>query len=103
VPFIPRSTLRTGLTVDLVKGLSANASYVAIGRTHFDERNTGMFSQKAYGIVNAQLRCSFDRWTATVYGQNLAKEDYYQFINPEIYAGSPGAPRRFGVQLSFAY
>ena len=103
VPFIPQSTLRTGITVDLVKGLSASASYVAIGRTHFDERNTGMFAQKSYGIVNAQLRCRFDRWTATIYGQNLAEEDYYQFINPEIFAGSPGAPRRFGVQLSFAY
>jgi iron complex outermembrane receptor protein len=103
VPFIPKYTLRTGVTVALAKGLSANASYGAVGRTFFDERNTNMFSQASYGIVNAQLRFRCDRWTATVYGQNLLDKNYYQFINPEIFAGSPGAPRRYGVQLSFEY
>ena len=39
----------------------------------------------------------------TLYGHNLADEDFYQFINPEIFAGSPGAPRRFGVKVSFEY
>ena len=38
-----------------------------------------------------------------LYGQNLFEEEYYQFINPEIFAGSPGAPRRYGVQLSFEF
>jgi len=103
VPFVPEYTLRTGLTADLGRGLSANASYAAIGRTFFNEQNTAMFSQPTYGIISAQLRYRFDRWTATVYGQNLADKQHYQFINPEIYAGSPGAPRRFGVQFSFSY
>lgn len=103
VPFIPSSTLRTGVTVDFGRGWSANASYAAIGRSYFDERNTAMFAQPAYGIVNAQLRYRFDRYTVAVYGQNLTDKNYYQFINPEIYAGSPGAPRRVGVQFSFVY
>jgi iron complex outermembrane receptor protein len=103
VPFIPAYTLRTGVTIDLGHGFAANASYAAIGRSHFDERNTAMFAQKSYGIVNAQLRYRFDRYAVTLYGQNLFEEDYYQFINPEIFAGSPGAPRRYGVQVSFEY
>jgi outer membrane receptor protein involved in Fe transport len=103
VPFIPKYTIRTGVTVDFGQGFSGNASYAAVGRTFYDERNTAMFSQKSYGIVNAQLRYRFDRWTTALYGQNLFEEDYYQFINPEIFAGSPGAPRRFGVQLSYEY
>ena len=103
VPFIPAATLRTGVTVDFGQGWSANASYAAIGRSYFDERNTAMFAQPAYGIVNAQLRYRFDRYTVAVYGQNLTDKNYYQFINPEIYAGSPGAPRRIGVQFSFVY
>ena len=103
VPFIPSATLRTGVTVDFGQGWSANASYAAIGRSYFDERNTAMFAQPAYGIVNAQLRYRFDRYTVAVYGQNLTDKNYYQFINPEIYAGSPGAPRRVGVQFSFVY
>ncbi len=103
VPFIPRSTLRTGVTVDLGGGFSANASYAAVGRTYYDERNTAMFSQPAHGIANAQLRYRFDRWAVTVYGHNLFEKNYYQFINPEIFAGSPGSPRRIGVRLSFTY
>jgi iron complex outermembrane recepter protein len=103
VPYVPKYTLRTGVTVGFGHGFSANASYAAIGRTYFDERNTASFSQKTYGLVNAQLRYRFDRWTTTLYGHNLFEKDYYQFINPEIFAGSPGAPRRFGVQLSFEY
>ena len=103
VPFIPAATLRTGVTVDFGRGWSANASYAAIGRSHFDERNTATFAQPAYGIVNAQLRYRFDRYTVALYGQNLTDKNYYQFINPEIYAGSPGAPRRIGVQFSFVY
>ncbi len=103
VPFVPKFTLRTGVTIDFGQGFSANASYAAVGRSYFDERNTRMFSQKAYGIVNAQLRYRFDRCVVALYGQNLFEEEYYQFINPEIFAGSPGAPRRFGVQLAFEY
>ncbi|HUR58244.1 MAG TPA: TonB-dependent receptor [Opitutaceae bacterium] len=103
VPFIPKYTLRTGITVDFGRGFSGNLSYGAIGRTYYDERNTAMFAQNAYGIVNAQLRYRADGWTFTLYGQNLLEKKYYQFINPEIFAGSPGAPQRLGVQISFEY
>jgi outer membrane receptor protein involved in Fe transport len=103
VPFVPRSTLRTGVTVDFGHGWSANASYGAIGRTFFDERNTGFFAQAAYGLVNAQVRYRIGHWGVTVYGHNLFEKEYYQFINPEIAAGSPGAPRRIGVQVSVQF
>ncbi len=103
VPFVPKLTLRTGVTVDFGRGFSANASYAVVGRTYYDERNTTAFSQKSYGIVNAQLRYRVGQWTVALSGQNLFAKKYYQFVNPEIFAGSPGAPRRVGVQLSFAY
>ena len=57
----------------------------------------------AYGIINAQLRYRFDNYTVAIYGQNLSDQRYSQFINPEIFAASPGAPRRVGIQLSFVY
>jgi len=103
VPFVPNLTLRTSVTVDFGHGFSANASYAVVGRTHYDERNTAMFSQSSYGLVNTQLRYRVDQWTFALYGQNLADQRYSQFINPEIFARSPGAPRRLGVQLSFEY
>jgi iron complex outermembrane receptor protein len=101
VPYVPRMTLRTGVTVDLGGGFSGNVSYAAVGETQYDERNTATFAQKRYGIASAHLRYRHDRWTVAVYGHNLFEKEYYQFINPEIYAGAPGAPRRFGVQLSY--
>ena len=67
------------------------------------ERSVRETREKCSGIVNAHLEYRFGRWATTVYAQNLTEENYYQFINPEIYAGSPGAPRRYGVQLSFEY
>lgn len=103
VPFVPKLTLRTGVTYDFGRGLSANASYAAVGRTYYDERNTAMFTQKSYGLVNAQLRYRVQQVTIALYAQNLFDQNYHQFINPEIFAGSPGAPRRLGVQLSFEY
>jgi len=103
VPYVPRFTLRTGVTVDFGGGFSANVSYAAVGRTVYDERNTELFAQKSYGIAAAQLRYRFENWAVALYGQNLFDKGYDQFINPEIYAGAPGAPRRVGVQLTFDF
>jgi iron complex outermembrane receptor protein len=103
VPFIPEYTLRTGVTVDFGRGLSANASYALVGQTFFDERNTAAFGQGKYDLVNAQLRYRVGQWSATLYGHNLLEQDYWQFVNPEIFAGSPGAPRRVGVKVSWEF
>jgi len=103
VPYVPRFTLRTGVTVDFGGGFSGNVSYAAVGRTVHDERNTEFFAQKSYGIAAAQLRYRFDNWAVAIYGQNLFEKAYDQFINPEILAGAPGAPRRVGVQLTFDF
>jgi len=103
VPYVPRLTLRTGVTCDFGRGFSASASYAAVGRIDFDERNTAMFSQGSYGLVNAQLRYRAGAWAVAIHGQNLLDQNYRQFINPEIFAGSPGAPRRLGVQLSYEF
>jgi iron complex outermembrane receptor protein len=103
VPFVPRGTLRTGATLELGPGLSFNASYAAVGGLHFDERNTAMFSQGSYKLVNAQLSYRAGNWSAALHAENLLGEEYYQFINPEIFAGSPGAPRTVGVRISFEY
>ena len=103
VPFVPKYTLRTGVTVSLSQALSVNASYAATGSTAYDERNTAAFTQKSFGLFNAQIRYRVEGWTVALYGHNLANRRYDQFINPEIFAGSPGAPRRVGVQASFEY
>lgn len=103
VPFIPEFTLRSGVRVELEGGLFGSLSYTAYGKTYYDELNQGGFAQGTFGTLDLQIGFRRDNFSITAYGRNLADEEYYQFINPEIQAGSPGAPQRFGLRLDYIY
>ena len=103
VPFIPEYTVRTGVRFELENGFFGSSSYTAYGKTYYDELNQGSFSQSSFGIWDAQIGYRHDNFSIAVYGRNLAEENYYQFINPEIQAGSPGAPQRFGLRLDLIF
>lgn len=103
VPFVPEYTVRTGVTFDLGGGFYTHGNVSAFGKTAFNEQNTSAFVQDSYAVVNIELGYRRESWIVTLYGRNLFEEDYYQFINPEIFAGSPGAPQRFGVRVGYTY
>jgi iron complex outermembrane receptor protein len=103
VPFIPEYTIRTGVRCELENGFFGSSSYTAFGKTYYDEQNQSGFSQSAFGVWDAHIGYRRDGFSVAVYGRNLTEEKYYQFINPEIQAGSPGAPQRFGLRLDFIY
>ena len=103
VPFIPEYTVRTGVRFELENGFYGSSSYTAYGKTYYDEQNQAGFAQSSFGIWDAQLGYRSENFAVSVFGRNLAEEDYYQFINPEIQAGSPGAPQRFGLHLDLFY
>jgi outer membrane receptor protein involved in Fe transport len=54
-------------------------------------------------VWDLQLGYRKNNFTISVFGRNLTDESFYQFINPEIQAGSPGAPERFGLRIDFIY
>lgn len=59
-------------------------------------------------LVNAKLSWSpaSERWTAGVYGRNLADEEYFlqkQWFTPSFGIGSMGAPREVGVDFRFNF
>lgn len=103
VPFIPEYTLRSGVRVELEGGLFGSLSYTGYGKTYYDEQNQKGFVQGTFGTLDLQIGFRRDNVSLTAFGRNLADEDYYQFINPEIQAGSPGAPQRFGLRLDYIY
>jgi iron complex outermembrane receptor protein len=103
VPFIPEYTVRTGVRFELENGFFGSSSYTAYGKTYYDEQNQQGFAQSDFGIWDAQVGYRRENFSVSVYGRNLAEENFYQFINPEIQAGSPGAPQRFGLRLDFIY
>lgn len=103
VPFIPEYTVRTGIRFEAENGFFGSTAYTAFGNTYYDELNQSAFAQSDYGIWDAQIGYRRENFSVSVYGRNLAGENHYQFINPEIQAGSPGAPQRFGLRLNLIY
>ncbi len=103
VPFIPEYTFRTGARYELDNGLFASATYTAFGATYYDEQNSENFSQSSYYLLSTQLGYRMGRYSFTVFGHNLTDERYYQFINRDIQAGSPGAPQRFGLRMNYIF
>ena len=103
VPFIPEYTFRTGARYEMDNGMFASATFTAFGKTYYDEQNSENFSQSSYSLLSAQLGYRMERYSFTVFGHNITDEFYYQFINRDIYAGSPGAPQRFGLRINYIF
>ena len=69
------------------------------GPTRFDAANTTTFSQDAYVVWDAEIGYTTERFSVALFGRNLLDEQYYSFINPQIFAGSPGNPQIFGLRV----
>jgi iron complex outermembrane receptor protein len=99
VPFVPEYTGSAGVRYDFENGFFAQTSVRVAGSTRFDAANTGVFTQDAYGLWDAEIGYATERFTVALFGRNLLDEEYYSFINPQIVAGSPGDPQLFGLRL----
>jgi iron complex outermembrane receptor protein len=99
VPFVPEYTGSTGIRYDFESGFYAQTSVRVAGSTKFDAANTTTFTQDAYVLWDAEIGYATERFSVALYGRNLLDEEYYTFINPQIFAGSPGDPQVFGVRV----
>ena len=99
VPFVPEYTGSTGIRYDFESGFYAQTSVRVAGPTKFDAANTTTFTQDAYVLWDAEIGYATERFSVALYGRNLLDEEYYTFINPQIFAGSPGDPQVFGVRV----
>lgn len=103
VPFVPEYTGSLGVRYDFESGFYAQTSARVSGATEFDAANTSMFSQDAYIVWDAEIGYATDRFSVALFGRNLLDEEYYTFINPQIFAGSPGNPQIFGVRARVTF
>lgn len=103
VPFTPEYTLRGSARYSFGGGLFAQATFRSIGETFFDETNAAMFSQGSYEVYDAQFGYRGEQFSIVAFGENLGDERYHTFINPQIFAATPGAPETYGVRLSWRY
>lgn len=99
VPFIPEYTGSFGVRYDFQSGFYVQTSVRAAGRTRFDANNSSTFTEDNYITWDAEIGYINEHFSVALYGRNLLDENYYTFINPQIFAGSPGDPQQFGVRV----
>ena len=109
VPYVPEFTAGAGFRYDFGNGFFLGSSVRATGKTFYDDSNDtnpALFtkvSQDAFVVWDAQAGYQGDGWDVTVYGKNLLDEEYYNFIDSQIYAGAPGDPQLFGVRVTVEF
>jgi iron complex outermembrane recepter protein len=104
-------TLGYGHTWDLPAGsltghvdAQYSSAYV-VDLLYFTYANPSLFTQAAYGLVNANLtwNSGSGRWSTGIYGRNLSNKAVLQQANPAgpvNVVGVIGDPRTFGVRIS---
>ncbi len=85
------------------RGWFVTGQLAATGRTQYDERGAARYTQDAYALIGLQAGYATARWTATVYGENLADQQYYELIVPGVNSGDPGAPRTVGAKVEMKF
>jgi iron complex outermembrane recepter protein len=99
VPFVPEYTGSAGIRYDFESGFYAQTSVRVAGPTRYDAANSGIYTQDAFVVWDAEIGYATERFSIALYARNLLDEEYYAFINPQIAAGSPGDPQLFGLRL----
>jgi iron complex outermembrane receptor protein len=99
VPFTPEYTVRGSARYRFDNGVFLQGTFRSIGETFFDESNSAMFRQGSYEVYDVQVGYRTDKYSVVVFGKNLGDERYYTFINPQIFAATPGDPETFGIRL----
>lgn len=103
VPFVPEYTGSAGIRYDFESGFYTQTSVRAAGRTRFDSANTGGFTEDAHLTWDAEIGYRTEHLAVAVYGRNLLDEHYNTFINPQVFARSPGDPQQFGVRVTTTF
>lgn len=102
-PFVPEFDAAVALDFHLEAGLFAWVEYLALGNTKYDDFNREEFQQDSFGLLNAAVGWRARNWSISLYGTNLAGEEYYTTMNTDVRTGAPGAPREFGVRVGVRF
>lgn len=84
----------------------ARTEYYWQDRVYFDPTNLDVQSQAPYGLVNAFAGYNTNgNWQVQLYGKNLANKGYYitTAANGLVPGGFVGAPRTFGIRVSYSF
>lgn len=105
VSLLGEYTLPLGAAGELV----LRADYAYQSEVFFDAANTSFdgANQGSYGLVNGRVTfvSANDAWDVSLYGKNLADEEYYRNVALQGRFGLavPGDPRTYGVTFNWRY
>ncbi|MCH7227600.1 TonB-dependent receptor [Haloferula sp. A504] len=99
VPFVPEYTGSAGIRYRFDCGFYAQTSARVAGPTRYDAANTTTFAQDAWIVWDAEIGYETEHFSVALFGRNLLDEEYYTFINPQVFAGAPGDPQLFGARI----
>jgi len=103
-PYVPSGNAR--LRVDYSNGphgLFAGAGITLTGTTYYDERETAMFAQRTYALIEADFGWHIPRGQVRFYSRNLGDRQYYSSITPGVGHATPGAPLTWGGELTMRW
>jgi iron complex outermembrane receptor protein len=87
-PYVALNSLSVGTQISQrisdTKKIVGRFEYNRTGKTYYSLNNEAGFTRSPYGIVNARLGLSTDRWDATIYARNLFNKHYVNEIAPII-------------------
>jgi len=98
-PYAPQGNGSLRVDYRPARGFFAGAGVVWTGTTYYDERETAMFAQRSYTLIEADAGYAFSRGVVRAFGRNLGDKEYYSAITPGVGHATPGAPLTWGVEL----
>ncbi|HUF61606.1 MAG TPA: TonB-dependent receptor [Verrucomicrobiales bacterium] len=102
-PFVPEIDASFGALYRHSCGFFARLEVVYQGRTFYSDGNDGRFRENGFTVVNGAMGWENKNFQVAVYGQNVFDEEYYLNMSPDIDAGSPGEPQRFGAMMRLRF
>ena len=109
LPGTPDATLNVSFIYDFSQGVSLQIGASYKSAINFREFNNEADEQKAYTLVNANLRWVSDdeRLSVRIWGENLTDKEYIQaaYISSltQNRLGSWGSPRQIGAEVRFEF
>jgi iron complex outermembrane recepter protein len=105
----PKSSFNIALSYSTILAdrfdFEANINYDWRDDQHFETNNKPVDRQEAYGLINAYAGISSGQWHLSVWGKNLADEEYKVYVNDLPVFGwtlaNFGNPRTYGLTLSY--
>ncbi len=102
---VPELTIYAAATYSFTTGLgdwSVRGSYAWQDSQYSDVANTEILAQDSYGLFDASLALQRESYRVALFGRNLSDEEYFDIRSTGLsYPTYGGAPRTYGVEISF--